>query len=123
MSKGAKVTKLENEIQELKEKLSNAKSEAINWKHTAMSRHSTINQYAQTQVRLFQEMSDLKSSHAQELQRVATGLATTAAKAMNEIAQNADLRVLAAQRDTIGEAFKYLADSVSSKGGLTNGQG
>lgn len=67
---------------------------------------------------LQRQINDLRIKHSQELVTVVMDNAKQAADMLHSQSKNfqatLDLRVTEAERDTVGQCFKYLADSVAS---------
>lgn len=106
--------------------LDNTRRDLDSYKRLADSRQSTITNYSSSVTQLYQRLDQERSEHwrqleaqkhehAKKLQETTAGIVKEATAAMSELAHRHELEVARTQRDTIGEAFKYLADNLTTR--------
>lgn len=102
-----KIKELQAQVQSLQAQATRALNERDTWQKIAATRSTDIQ-------RLYQRLDDQSASHGRALTEAANVMAAESLKVIQKIQHNADLDLIAAQRDSIGQAYKYLVDSVTA---------
>lgn len=97
----SKISDLQHEVASLKAQLA----------YTAQARDSHWKSYMNTLDSKREELAKQKAEHDRRVNQIMT----TATTALTRDRELNEIRVVQAQRDSIAEAYKYLADSVTAK--------
>lgn len=95
----SKTKQLQTEVDDLKKQLDY-------WKNTAST-------YSVASLNLRKDINLQAQRHNEELTKTVTLLAKDAAKAMDQLQADAERAILKAERDTIGQAYKYMVDRLA----------
>lgn len=101
-----KIKELQAQVTALQSQLTRANQERDTWKRIADTRNSTL-------THLYTQMDNQDASYKKKLADITQAMANKGAEIVADIQHRADLDFVRAQRDTLGQAFKYLADKVS----------
>lgn len=82
------------------------KNQVETWKRIAETRATDL-------TNLYQRMGDAAKAHRDQLVRVSTTIVTEAKQAMSDLQHHHEIALVATERNTLGEAFKYMVDNLT----------